>query len=271
MEKLYQALILGLVQGLTEFLPVSSSFHLRLVPSLLHWPETSLSFAAFLHLGTLVAIFAYFYQDVWFLFKEAFLPQFSWVQFKGSLAFKIMLGTIPAVLIGFGLRDLLEKLDSNLYLTSCCLIIVGLIILLADHSLVRKNGLGSLSLGEVILIGFGQAAALIPGVSRSGSTISVARFLGIDRYQAARFSFLLGMPVILGAGLWESIKMFRYAQQRPDLMVCAVGFLSAAISGYLVIGFFLKFLQNATLLSFVVYRLVIGLISLWLLYTGIIK
>ena len=216
MEKLSEilrAIVLGAVQGLTEFLPVSSSFHLRLVPALFHWPEMTLSFSAFLHLGTLLAIAVYFGKDLWNIglegFKALFEPNFSLMRFSNSLAFKIIIGSIPAVLIGFFLHDKLEELDKNLFLTSIFLIIISFMLLSSDLFAVKKNNLEELKTSESFAIGLGQALALIPGVSRSGATISVGRFFGFKRESAARYSFLLGFPVILGAGLLETLKLFK--------------------------------------------------------------
>lgn len=278
LSEILRAIVLGAVQGLTEFLPVSSSFHLRLIPALFNWPEMTLAFSAFLHLGTLLAIGIYFGKDLWNIALEAhkalFEPNFSLMRFTNSLAFKIIVGSIPAVLVGFFLHDQLEKLDQNLYITSLFLIFISFVLLASDLCAIKKNNLQELKSQESFAIGLGQALALIPGVSRSGATISVGRFFGFKREEAARYSFLLGFPVILGAGLLETIKLFKYvnsSSSSPDLLACFLGFATAAIIGYLVIGFFLKFLENATLLSFVIYRLIVGIGALILLSLGLIK
>ena len=275
--EILRSITLGIVQGLTEFLPVSSSFHLRFVPSILGWPEIGLAFSAFLHLGTLLAIFIYFGKDLYSLtvnsYREAFLPDFSIVRLCNTLGFKILIGTIPAVAIGFIFHDQIEMLDKNQILTSCCLIGVALLLWFIDAQPIKKENLQeNISKREAVAIGIGQACALIPGVSRSGATIGVGRTLGYSREEAARFSFLLGTPVILGAGLLEILKVMKHSVQlEVGIGTCLIGCLAAAITGYFVIGFFLKILQNTSLLPFIIYRIVIGSIGLFMVLKGWIR
>jgi undecaprenyl-diphosphatase len=276
MNQIVRSVVLGIVQGLTEFLPISSSFHLRLVPALLGWPKIGLAFSAFLHLGTLLAVVIYFGKDLLQIaqngYHELLNPTFSFARFTNTLAFKIMLGSVPAVLIGFFFHDQLELLDRNLYVTSVCLIVVGLFLWFCDQSPINKTSLEQIRANESVLVGIGQASALVPGVSRSGATISVGRLLGFNREQAAKFSFLLGVPVIFGAGLLELLKVLKHsAELEVGISACVVGCITSALVGYFAIHFLLKFLQTNSLLPFTIYRLVVGAGSLFLLLKGSIK
>jgi undecaprenyl-diphosphatase len=267
LQEIFRSVVLGVVQGLTEFLPVSSSFHLRLIPAVFGWPEIGIAFSAFLHLGTLLAVLIYFSKDLLTISSEGWTqltqPHFSIVRFTNSLAWKILLGTIPAVLLGLFFHDQLEKLDSNFWLTSSCLIIVGVFLWVSDLSPSSKNNLSEMKSRNSIAIGIGQAVALIPGVSRSGATISTGRLFGFSREDAARFSFLLGVPVILGAGLLEMYKVFKNPSQMEfSLLACFIGCLTAALVGYFAIDFLIKFLQKSSLLPFVIYRIIVGTLSL---------
>ncbi|MDJ0624771.1 MAG: undecaprenyl-diphosphatase UppP [Candidatus Caenarcaniphilales bacterium] len=276
MEKIYEIFrctILGIVQGLTEFLPISSSFHLRVVPSALGWPEVGISLSVFLHLGTLVGVLLFFGKDLWSIFldgwKTLFIPTFSPNKFMTTMAWKIIIGSIPAVFFGFFFHDFFEQVDNNFYITASCLIIVGLILWVSDTKGLHLKSIDQLTWQNALIIGFAQASALIPGVSRSGATISMARIFNFSREEAARFSFILGVPVIFGAGLLETIKVIKHpSDMEVSMIACLAGFTSAAVVGFLSIKFLLKFLQTYSLAPFVFYRIVLGGIVLFCMYKG---
>ncbi|MDX1918113.1 MAG: undecaprenyl-diphosphate phosphatase [Candidatus Caenarcaniphilales bacterium] len=271
-QEYLRAIVLGIVQGLTEFLPISSSFHLRVVPTLLGWQEPGLAFSVFLHLGTLVAIFIYFGKDLFELGVEGFQVLLHNPQsLFDTLAGKIALATIPAIWIGFFLHGQLARIDQNFHLTAACLIGFSVLLWIADLATVKIPSCNDLSLWQTMQIGIGQAMALIPGVSRSGATITVGRFLGLGHDQAARFSFLLGAPVILGAGLLELVKFMRKPSELEiSLGACLAGCIVAGIVGFFAIDLLIKFMQARTLLPFVIYRIVFGIIILFMLQRGVI-
>ncbi len=258
-----QAVILGLVQGLTEFLPVSSSAHLVLVPWALGWGEPGLLFDTVLHWGTLVAVVVYFWDDLWSLVR-------AWVDSiarrkvdtpQAWLAWLILIGTIPAAVIGFLLSDFFESLFSAPLAVAAFLIGTGLILAAAETSYDRIRKVDTLRLGDALIVGLAQAAAIAPGLSRSGLTITAGIFRGLGREAAARFSFLLSVPIILGAGLSQ----IAHAVASPGATAwfpLVLGFASAAISGYLAIHFLLGFVRRRRFWPFAVYCWVVGLAAL---------
>ncbi|GAB4407000.1 MAG: undecaprenyl-diphosphate phosphatase [Anaerolineales bacterium] len=258
-----QAVILGLVQGLTEFLPVSSSAHLVLVPWALGWGEPGLLFDTVLHWGTLVAVVVYFWDDLWSLVR-------AWVDSiarrkvdtpQAWLAWLILIGTIPAAVIGFLLSDFFESLFSAPVAVAAFLIGTGLILAAAETSYDRIRKVDTLRLGDALVVGLAQAAAIAPGLSRSGLTITAGIFRGLGREAAARFSFLLSVPIILGAGLSQ----MAHAIASPGATAwfpLVLGFASAAISGYLAIHFLLGFVRRRRFWPFAVYCWVVGLAAL---------
>ncbi|MFZ4849976.1 MAG: undecaprenyl-diphosphatase UppP [Caldilinea sp.] len=262
---LIQAMILGFVQGATEFVPVSSSGHLVLVPWLLGWPAPSLLFDTLLHWGTLVAVLIVFWRE--------FLAMASaWVQsiVRRSLAdpdartaWFIVVGTVPAVAAGLFLDDLLESFFLNPLAVGCFLLVTALLLWLSEQLVLRSGGgrvLAQMQWLDAAAIGVAQALALLPGVSRSGSTIAAGLARGIRRDQAARFSFLLGTPAILGAGVLQLVKVSgedasALTQQAAPILV---GFVVAAVTGVVAIRVLLSYLRNHTLYVFSGYCLVVG-------------
>ncbi len=272
-QEIWRCIVLGIVQGLTEFLPISSSFHLRLIPDLLGWPSIGLGLSAFLHLGTLLAVLIYFGKDLLEIAIETFKSLNSPKNFFSSLGFKIIIASLPAILIGFFAHDFFEKIDQNLTITTIFLILIGILLFVSDLKPsniidLEKN----INWWQALLIGFGQATALISGVSRSGSTITVARLLGFSRTESARFSFLMGSPVILGAGLYEVLKALKSTKSLEVSWTAAVmGGICSAIVGYFAIKFLLKFLQTQSLFPFMLYRVIIGLFVLFGISKGFFK
>ena len=261
-----QAAILGMVQGLTEFLPISSSGHLVLVPWLFGWPEHSLAFDAALHLGTSVALIGYFWRD-WLELIRGVLAGLrdpaARRERRWRLAWLLVLGSLPAGLVGLLFESAIERLVREPWLVAVLLIAFGLLMLAADRAAARRRGIDDVGLADALLVGLAQVLALAPGVSRSGITITAGLLLGLDRPAAARFSFLLSAPITLAAALYSTRRLFgpqaQAAEAGPTLLV---GIASAAIFGILAIGFLLRYLQRNNLTTFVWYRVAVGLVVL---------
>ena len=253
-----QIVVLALVQGLTEILPISSSAHLVLVPALTGWPDQGLSFDVALHIGTAIAIIAYFRSDIGRMIN-AWLASITQRRLDSDsrLMWGVLLGTIPAGIAGLLFADFVEtQLRSPLFI-AFTLIIFALLLWLADARGARRREVATIGIRDAIIIGFAQAVALMPGVSRSGITMTAGLALGLTRQAAARFSFRLSLPVVLLAGL---LKMTDLAMS-PEPAHWPTLFFAAALSGivtYLCIHFFLKFLARAGMLPFVIYRLALG-------------
>lgn len=251
MPELLGAFVLGVVQGITEFLPISSTAHLVLIPWLFDWESPllhSLTFDVALHMGTLLAILSYFARDWLNLLTGA----------RRTL-FMVLLGTIPAAFIGALLEDQVETAFRSPALIAVTLIVLGLILALAEKLGPKSWAIENLTPTNALLIGLGQAAAIVPGVSRSGGTMTAALFLGMQREPAARFSFLLAAPIMLGAGLKKLPDMATSASTDAGLLPLALGFLTSLVVGYLSIKFLLQYLQHNTLYLFVWYRIALGL------------
>jgi undecaprenyl-diphosphatase len=276
MDTLIQALILGLIQGLTEFLPISSSGHLIVVPELLGWTDPfidSLAFSVMLHLGTLVALLVYFRWD-WVRLVPAGLAAIRDRSFAGDpdrrLAWLILVTTIPAVIAGVLLNDPIETAFREAKLVAVTLVIGGAILWLADRWGSRRLGIGEITFPMAIGIGVAQALALVPGISRSGISISAGMLAGLRREPAARFSFLMATPITAMAGAWETRKLLSgetgVAIQVAPLVV---GTVAAAISGMLAIAVLLRFLRTNPTTVFVVYRVLLAAVVLvWWLALG---
>lgn len=249
-----QAFILGTIQGITEFLPISSSGHLILMPYIFGWGLQSLSFDVALHLGTLLALIFAFYRKWWEILKN-----------KRYLALLIF-GTLPAAIIGFFFEDIIEeKLRSSL-IVSLTLIFVAFLMVLAEKLGAKNRGERDLDLKDALLIGFAQATALIPGVSRSGITITTGLFRNLKRDEAAEFSFILGTPIIFGAGIFKINELLREPITINVIQTLGVGMVAATFFGFLTIKYLLKFLKNHTLMPFILYRILLGLIILFLIF-----
>ena len=276
-----QAIIIGIAQGLTEFLPVSSSAHLVFVPHLLG-TESSLAFDTILHIGTLVAVVVYFWKDLVKMFRAFFasLRDIVHRRFKQGLkedkykklAWLVIIGTIPAGLAGILFKDLFEGLFTNIPVVGFFLLITGALLYTSEmvsRKVEDKRGIKNLSTKDALIIGFAQACAIAPGISRSGATISTGLFLGLNRELAARYSFLLSIPAILGAALVQA----KDISSVLDISTAATvaGFIAAAITGYLAIKIVLKLISERDLLIFAYYCWIVGALALILsFYYGII-
>ena len=257
-----QALVLGIVQGLSEFLPISSTAHLRIVPHLLDWPDPGTEFSAVIQLGTLVAVILYFRQDVWQLSKaaiESILKNELLITAESRMAWSIVAGTIPVVVLGLGFKDFIKNEARELWVIGTALIVLAIFLYLAERFSPRNRDIKQLSFLQIQLIGLTQALALIPGCSRSGSTIMGGLMVGLNRESAARFSFLLGLPAIFGSALYELKEWIEIGINSDGYLNLVVGIASAFITGYLSIALLLRFLRNHGTLIFVIYRIVLGL------------
>lgn len=258
----FQAFILGLVQGLTEFLPISSSAHLVLVPWALGWPPHSLAFDAALHLGTLTALFVYFWRD-WLSISQAFFKGLTNKNarqvFEYKLAWMLILGSVPAAVVGLLAEDYIESTVRQPMIIAGIMVIFAIVLLVAERMGIQRRVMDRLTLLDALLVGTAQALALVPGVSRSGITITAGLLLGFTRPAAARFSFLLSTPIVLAAGSLQVVSLFRSGLDGEGLTVLGVGVLTAALSGLAAISFLIRFLQNNRTDVFVWYRIAAGL------------
>lgn len=254
------ALVLGLIQGLTEFLPVSSSGHLIFVPKLLGWADQGVGFDLFLHLGTLVAVVWFFRQRLLGFVKAVFSRKPELVS-ERKLAWVIALGTIPAAVAGL----LLETNDRNALVVGANLIGWGLVLGAADwYSRRRVRVETPQPLKNIVAMGFAQTLALIPGTSRSGITMTAGLFSGLTRAQAAEISFLMSIPITALAGADALVKTLS-AGVGDSLSTLMIGFVAAAVSGIVAIKFLLKIVQRWSFMPFVVYRVIVGALILWVL------
>ena len=264
MDTVFQALIMGIVQGLTEFLPVSSSGHLILVPYLFGWDDpfiTSLAFSVMLHIGTLVALLAYF-RDDWLRLIPAGLAAIRHRSFGADpdrkLAWLLVAATIPAAVVGFLLSDVLETQIRQPGLVAVTMVVGGLILLVADRIGGQSRSVDDVTFPVATGIGAAQALALIPGISRSGISISAGRFAGLDRAAAARFAFLMATPITAGAIVFEARKLLTgEAGVVVATMPLVVGLVASLVSGFAAIHFMLRYLRTRSLQVFVWYRFVL--------------
>jgi undecaprenyl-diphosphatase len=284
--EIIQAIVLGIVQGLTEFLPISSSAHLIIVPWLLRWTDSvvqSLAFDLSLHLGTLVALLVYFASD-WVRLVRAGVASVVERRIgddrERKLAWFLVIGTIPAGIAGFlaesKVKQLFYEPDSpdnsgRFMVMATCLIVGGIALWAADYFGRQRRRLDQLTLKDVLVIGVAQAISILPGVSRSGSTMMAGLALRLERPAAARFSFLLSAPIILAAGLKGMLDIVQQVQSGAlavtDLQVFAFGFVASLVSGYFCIHFLLRFLQTNSTAVFAVYRCIAAGFILWIAFS----
>jgi undecaprenyl-diphosphatase len=255
-----EAILLGVVQGLTEFLPVSSSGHLLLGQYFLGLDQErfGLPFDVALHLGTLVAVVSYFWRDLLRMagaFARSLTPGGrNLADPDQRLAYLILASTIPAALIGYSLEGFFEEAVRSPWVVVFNLVAVGILFIVAEAVGTRTRPADKLRFGEAVGIGLAQAAALVPGVSRSGATITLGLFLGLRREEAARFSFLMSVPIIAGAGSLQLAEVVSQGMDGSQGLMFAAGFVSSAVVGYLAIRFFLRFVVHHSLRAFAYYR-----------------
>jgi len=252
----FQAIILALIQGLSEFLPISSSAHLILPSQLLGWPDQGLAFDVAVHLGSLAAVVFYFRHDLRSLVSGG-LKSFSGdVTESGRLAWLIVVASIPALLVGFLFEDLIEEHLRSAQVIAYSTILGGILLGIADRWNSQRLELTQMTIVFALLIGFAQALALVPGTSRSGITITMALLVGFNRVSAARFSFLLSVPIILASGLWQALSLVQETSVPWSLIGLAT--VVSGLSAYACIHFFLVFIERIGMMPFVVYRLLLG-------------
>ncbi len=253
-----QAIFLGIVQGLTEFLPISSSAHLTLLEHYFDVPDAGLAFDVLLHVGTLVALIAYFWHDWLGMFKAILRPDRG-NRFERRLFWCLVVATIPGAVAGFLLEKKAETIFRVPIRIAFLLGIMGIILYLADRMARHQRRLPGITFNDAILIGLSQALAIMPGVSRSGSTMTMGLILGFTRETAARFSFLMSTPIIFGAGFYHSLKLLKGGGAVAFFTLPHIlGFLAAVVSSYLTIRFLLQFLQRHTFVIFALYRIVLA-------------
>jgi undecaprenyl-diphosphatase len=273
---LLQALILGIVQGLTEFLPISSTAHLRIVPALFGWPDPGAAFTAVVQIGTLAAVLAYFREDIvriasaWLAGIKGGRPCET---LEARLGWMMILATVPIVVCGLVFEDQIDTEWRSLYVIAVAMIGLAIVLALAEWLMLRQARVGraqkqlsDVTWLDAIITGLAQALALVPGSSRSGVTITAGMFLGLTRDTAARFSFLLSLPAIFAAGVYKLVDSREaLLATRDDATALAVCTVASGVVGYLSIAFLLRFLKTHTTWVFIAYRLVLGgLILFWL-------
>ena len=267
-----EAIVLGIAQGLTEFLPISSTAHLRIVPAFAGWEDPGAAFTAVTQLGTMAAVLLYFRHDLWRI-ARASLAGLRDSEVRKSLDARlglyIVIGTIPIGVFGLAFSDQIENGARDLTLIGCTLIALGLLLLAAEKAGSHEREIESFTRRDGIIIGFAQAAALVPGVSRSGATLTAGLFLGLQRQTAARYSFLLSVPAVVLSGLFElrNVGDGEHAAALPT----AIATLAAFIVGYASIAFLLRYLGNHSTVVFVVYRVLLGVLVLALVASGTIS
>jgi undecaprenyl-diphosphatase len=267
-----EAIVLGLVQGLTEFLPISSSGHLRIVPALLGWEDPGAGFTAVIQLGTMAAVLLYFRAELWRIavawLRELRVPHRR-RSHEANLGWFIVLGTIPISIFGFVFKDQIESGARSLYLIGSALILFSFVMVLAERVGTRQRALAEINGRDGLFVGLAQALALVPGVSRSGATISAGLFRGFDRVAAARYSFLLSVPAVVLSGLFELRKVGENGS--PSAGATAIATLVAFLAGYASIAWLLRYLGTHTLEVFVIYRIALGVLVLALAASGTIS
>ncbi|MCD4796736.1 MAG: undecaprenyl-diphosphate phosphatase [Candidatus Cloacimonetes bacterium] len=265
--EIIKSIILGIIQGLTEFLPISSSGHLVLAKHYLNFEMTDITFEIFLHLGSVIAVLLYFRKDILNLLKSLFIYSKDEVTHSNNrkIIFYLFVATVITALIGYYFEETIQKVFTSLYIPSIMLSITGIILIISDK--IESKGLGSYQLGikKSILIGLGQAFAILPGISRSGTTIALGIFTGLKREEAARFSFLLSVPIILGANVHKMSELSNLP--KTMLLPYLFGLIAAFFSGYMVISLLISFVKKQKLKYFAYYCWLVSIVTLILYLT----
>lgn len=278
---LIDALILGLVQGLTEFLPISSSAHLRIVSELLPGlggRDTGAAFTAITQLGTETAVIIYFWRDIVRIvssWARSLVGRVPHSDPNARMGWLIILGSLPIIVLGLVFQDAIETTLRSLWVVATTLIVFGILLGVADAVGAKKRRLRDLGMRDGLIFGGAQALALIPGVSRSGGTITAGLFLGYERKAAARYSFLLAIPAVFGSGLYQLYKSISDPEILPNQVQVGgletlVATIVAFVVGFVVIAFFMSYISRRSFLPFVIYRIVLGVVLMVALGTGLI-
>lgn len=270
---LLRSVLLGIVQGLTEFLPISSSAHLAIVPQLLGWEDPGAAYTAVVQIGTELAVVLYFWRDIWTIGSGWVKGLFSAEARRASewrMGWFIIIGSTPIVILGLLLEDLIDSEFRNLWFIGAMLISMGLVLGLAERLGRKTKPIADLSTRDAILLGFAQSCALVPGVSRSGATISMGLFLGYERQAATRYAFLLAIPAVVGAGVYK-LKDIPGGENAYGTVPTLVGTAVSFVVGLAVIHWLLKYVSNHSYKPFVIYRVALGSLVLILLAAGVLN
>jgi len=269
---LFQATVLGILQGLTEFLPISSSAHLRIFPALFGWGDPGAAFTAVTQIGTEAAVILFFWRDLWRI-GVTWLRSFADPALRSNLdarmGWYIIFGTLPIVVLGLLFEPQIETVARDLRLIATTLIVLGVILYIADRRGRNAKGLERLTIKDALIYGLAQSLALIPGVSRSGATISAGLFMGYERATAARYAFLLAIPAVLGSGFYKLPDAL--SQGGPGFAPTLLATLLAFVTGYASIAWLLRYVSTHTYLPFVIYRIGLGIFVALLLLTGVLS
>ncbi len=267
----FEAIVLGVIQGLTEFLPISSSAHLLIFSQLFGWDDPGAAFTAVTQIGTELAVIIYFRHEIWRILttwiRSLFTPALR-STIDARMGWYVIIGTIPIAVLGLLFQDQIETVARNLWLVSFTLIFFGVILGVADRVGAKTKEVDDLNIRDGVLFGIGQAFALIPGVSRSGATISMGLFLGYTREAATRYAFLLAIPAVMASGLYETTKIGEGPAPAwgPTILATVIAF----VIGYLVIAWLLRYISTNSYMPFVIYRLVLGVLVLILCAAGVL-
>lgn len=272
MWDLLQAVVLGILQGLTEFLPISSSAHLRIFPELFGWGDPGAAFTAVIQIGTELAVLIFFRHDIWRIasawLKSLVRPEYRG-HFDARMGWFIIAGSMPIVILGILLKETIERDFRNLWIIGTTLVVLGLILGIADRIGSSNKRIKQITLRDSVLMGLAQALALIPGVSRSGATLSMGRLLGYEREAATRYAFLLAIPAVVGAGLFELEEIpdgHNIYGWGPTILATVVSF----VVGYAAIAWLLRYISTHSYTPFVLYRVVLGSATLVLVAVGVL-
>lgn len=269
---LIRAIVLGVVQGLTEFLPISSSAHLAIVPKFLGWDDPGAAYTAVVQIGTELAVLLYFWRDIWTIgsgWVRGVFSREARLAPEWRMGWFIIIGSLPIVILGLALQDLIDREFRNLWVIGTTLIVLGIVLGLAEKFGRKLKPIDELNARDAVLLGAAQAGALVPGVSRSGATISMGLFLGYERAAATRYAFLLAIPAVVGAGIYK-LKDIGDGSNAYGWGPTLVGTVVAFVVGLAVIHWLLKYVSTRSYAPFVAYRMGLGALVLVLVGTGAI-
>jgi undecaprenyl-diphosphatase len=268
-----RAVVLGVLQGLTEFLPISSSAHLAIFPKLLGWEDPGAAYTAVVQIGTEIAVVLYFWRDIWTIGSGWVRGVFSRTAREAPewrMGWFVIIGSVPIVLLGLALQDLIDREFRNLWVIGTTLIVLGIVLGIAERVGRKSAAIESMTMRHAILLGLAQAGALVPGVSRSGATISMGLLLGYERAAATRYAFLLAIPAVLGAGIYK-LKDIPGGENAYGVGPTVVGTIVSFVVGIAVIHWLLKYVSTRSYTPFVVYRVALGTLVLFLVGFGVIS
>lgn len=271
-EDVLKAVVLGLIQGLTEFLPISSSAHLRIYPELVGWGDPGAAFTAVIQIGTELAVLIFFRKDIWRIFstwtRSLVRPEYRG-HLDARMGWYVIVGSVPIVVLGILLKDVIERDFRSLWLIAGTLVVFGVVLGVADRVGSTDRQIREMHLRHAVLMGLAQACALVPGVSRSGATLSMGRFLGYDREAATRYAFLLAIPAVVGAGLFE-IPEISSGDNAYGWGATVTATVVSFVVGYAAISWLLRYVSTKSYTPFVLYRVALGLGTFLLLGAGVL-